>query len=214
MRATCAVLAGWIGIVAGCSEYKPASPPPSAAPSQPAATAKPAGQPIAGQPSGASGPAQPPAQSGMTAGMTAMGGAIGMAPLETAVGGPRAVPPAGASTRPAAPPTAPTGMPGGGTIVGPAQVGVGEKGRGYGTGPIATPAAAYFAARERIAFEIHIPHAMQLYKASNGSAPKTHQEFEQKILRENRIELPQLRPGEYYQYDPAGEQLMVMKPPS
>ena len=35
-----------------------------------------------------------------------------------------------------------------------AQVGSGDKGRGYGPGIIATPVATYFAARERIMFDI------------------------------------------------------------
>jgi len=205
MRATYMMLAGWIAIVAGCSEYKPAAPPSAAPPAPQAAAAKPA---TSAAPAAAGQPAQQQQSgSGMTAGMSAMGGAMGMAPLETAVGGPGAVAPVRSTTQPAAPAATP-----GGIVVGPAQVGSGAKGRGYGMGPIATPAAAYFAARERITFEIQVPHALQLYKASNGSAPKTHQEFEQKILRENKIQLPDLPPGMYYQYDPALEQLMVMKP--
>jgi hypothetical protein len=207
--------AGCVVLIASCSKYAPAPPPPSAA--QPAAAkqtpAKPGpGAATAGQ-QGQSAAQTGQQGSGMTAGMSAMGGAIGMAPLETAVGGPGAVPPARADANPGAP-AMPPGAPPGTTVVGKAQVGSGEKGRGYGAGLIATPAATYFQARERIAFEIQIPHALQLYKATNGVGPKTHQEFEQKILKEQRIELPTLPPGHFYQYDPNTEQLMVMKPSS
>jgi hypothetical protein len=102
---------------------------------------------------------------------------------------------------PAAPPTAVK-----------AEAGVGRKGRGYGEGLVATPAAAYWAAKERIAFEIQIPHALQLYKATNGQGPKTHQEFMDKIIKTEQIKLPELPEGSQYQYFPDREELMVVRP--
>lgn len=93
-----------------------------------------------------------------------------------------------------------------------AQMGVGKKGRGYGGGLVTTPVAAYFGARERIAFQIQIPEAMKLYKALNGSAPKSHEEFMQKIIKENAVNLPELPEGHRYVYDPSTEQLMVESP--
>jgi hypothetical protein len=92
-----------------------------------------------------------------------------------------------------------------------AEKGVGAKGRGYGTGVIATPAASYWVMRERIAFD-QIVHSMNLFKASEGRAPKSHEEFMQRIIKENHIPLPQLPEGERYMYDPKTELLMVLKP--
>lgn len=93
-----------------------------------------------------------------------------------------------------------------------AGVGVGAKGRGYGQGVIATPAASLFAAQERIVFEMKIPHTMNLFKAQEGRAPKTHEEFMDRIIKENQIQLPELPEGHRYVYDPKTEQLMVEKP--
>lgn len=90
-----------------------------------------------------------------------------------------------------------------------AQVGDGKKGQGYGGGPISEPARQYFRTRERIVFAIQIPEAMKLYKALNGQAPKTHEEFIEKIINENGIRLPQLREGDKYVYDPDAEELMI-----
>ena len=93
-----------------------------------------------------------------------------------------------------------------------AEVGVGDKGRGYGAGPVAIPIAAFFSTKERIAFDIQIPHAMQLYKAMHDNqAPKTHEQFMQEIITANHIQLPTLPAGHRYVYDPATEQLMVEK---
>jgi len=92
-----------------------------------------------------------------------------------------------------------------------AGVGVGRKGRDYGTGPVATPLAARWAAAERIAFDVQIPQAMNLYKAVNGHAPRSHEEFMRKIIEENRIDLPELPEGEVYRYDPEREQLTVVE---
>lgn len=91
-----------------------------------------------------------------------------------------------------------------------ADVGVGAKGRGYGEGFIATPAASLFAAQEKVVFQIQIPQAMNLFKASEGRPPKSHDEFMQRIIKENQIKLPQLPEGKRYQYDPKTAELMVV----
>ena len=92
----------------------------------------------------------------------------------------------------------------------PAQVGVGAKGD-YGPGLITTPASAYWKTREKIAFEIHIPKALQLYKAlGDGSGPKSHEAFMSEIIAANRIQLPELPEGQVYRYDPDTEQVMVV----
>jgi hypothetical protein len=77
---------------------------------------------------------------------------------------------------------------------------------------VTTPVATYFAAKEMIAFRVQIPGAMKNYKALNGSAPKTQEEFMEKIIKEHGIQLPQLPPGQRYVYKPEQEDLFVEHP--
>jgi hypothetical protein len=93
-----------------------------------------------------------------------------------------------------------------------AEVGVGKRGRGYDTGPVATPVGALFSTKERLVFDIQIPQAMGLYKAEHGNAPKTHEEFMQQIVKANNLKLPELPEGSQYRYFPDKEELMVVRP--
>ncbi len=93
-----------------------------------------------------------------------------------------------------------------------ATVGVGEKGRDYEPGLVTTPVKAYFTAKEEIAFNIQIPNAMKFYKAQFESYPKSHEEFMEKIIKANRVELPELPAGHSYVYDPETATLMVEHP--
>lgn len=92
-----------------------------------------------------------------------------------------------------------------------AAVGVGDRGQGYGNDPFTAPAATYWRAQEKIAFEIEIPHALQLYKALNpeGKGPVSHEAFMQDVIAANRIKLPELPEGKQYRYDPQTETLFV-----
>lgn len=95
-----------------------------------------------------------------------------------------------------------------------AQAGVGIKGRsldGY-QGPTVTPARAYFSARERIAFDAAVPKALQLYEATNGEAPKSHEQFMTQVIEANSVQLPDLPQGQRYVYDPQTKELMVERP--
>jgi hypothetical protein len=99
-----------------------------------------------------------------------------------------------------------------------AVVGAGAKGRDYGgPGFVTTPVEVYFRTGDRIAFEVHIPKNMELYKAQHDNkGPKTHEEFMQVIIKEGRVDLPELPADEAYLYDPQTEQLMIrrMQPPA
>jgi hypothetical protein len=55
---------------------------------------------------------------------------------------------------------------------------------------------------------------MQLYEATNGKKPTTHEEFMEQIIRANQIVLPELPAGQRYVYDPETGELMVEKPAS
>ena len=91
-----------------------------------------------------------------------------------------------------------------------AQVGVGKKGHYGGQGIVKTPVSVYFRAQERITFNVEIPAALKLYKAANDNkGPATHEEFMEKIIKANRVDLPDLSQGERYLYDPKKEELFI-----
>lgn len=95
-----------------------------------------------------------------------------------------------------------------------AEVGVGKQGRSLDDveGVIVTPAKTLFTAREKVVFDIQIPQALNLYKATNGRGPQSHDEFMQQVVTANQIKLPELPAGQKYVYDPQAEQLMVERP--
>jgi hypothetical protein len=99
-----------------------------------------------------------------------------------------------------------------------AEVGVGKKGRRLekeGLVRLMTvPALTYFRTEQRVVFEIKIPHALQLYKALHGKAPKTEEAFMKEIIEANNIELPELPAGHRYVYDAERGELMVERPKS
>jgi hypothetical protein len=172
------------GALLGC-DSKPAAPAPAETPAAPAPTSEsPTIAPTA--PPGEETPAQPASET--------------PTPTET--------------TEPAAP--APTD----GAATPPAEeiervkaeTGVGAKGRDYGGGVITEPVRQYFRAPQMVAFNVQIPHALQLWEATNGRSPASHEEFMQEIIAANQIKLPELPPGERYVYDPEKKELFVERP--
>lgn len=101
------------------------------------------------------------------------------------------------------------------TVTEPVITEVGKRAQNYKgeTGLVVTPIRALMRTEEKVIFEIQIPHAMQLYKALQGNAPRTEEEFMQHIIGANKIHLPELPAGHKYEYDPEGEQLMVRRNP-
>lgn len=95
-----------------------------------------------------------------------------------------------------------------------AEVGVGQKGRSLDEyeGVVVTPVKTLFAFRERAVFEIQVPHALNLFNATEGRMPKTHEEFMEKIIKANQIPLPELPPNHRYKWDPELKELMVERP--
>jgi len=93
-----------------------------------------------------------------------------------------------------------------------AGVGVGKKGHYSRELVIGTIIATRWRVEEKLTFEVKIPQAMQIYKATDaqGKGPKSHAEFMDKIIKTNFIKLPELRAGEEYEYDPKTEELMVV----
>ncbi len=96
-----------------------------------------------------------------------------------------------------------------------AGVGVGIKGRSleggsdYNPAKFASgPAAAYFRTKEKIVFEIQIPHTLNAYQALNGRYPRSHDEYMKEIIG-TAIKLPQLPKGMVYRYHPETHDLWV-----
>jgi hypothetical protein len=95
-----------------------------------------------------------------------------------------------------------------------AQAGVGAKGRSldaYQGGLLVTPAKAYFAAKERIAFEQAFYGQYRLYRATEDP-PKDYADLKTKVLDPYQIKLPQLPQGHKYVWDPEKEELQVERP--
>jgi hypothetical protein len=97
-----------------------------------------------------------------------------------------------------------------------AEAGVGAKGRRLDNPNlnkmIVTPARTLFRVQERLVFEVTVPHAVQLFEASNGRRIKSHAEFMEQVIRANQIQLPELPAGQRYVFDPDSGELMVEKP--
>lgn len=93
-----------------------------------------------------------------------------------------------------------------------AAVGVGKKGRSLDgeSGMIVTPVKAFFSVQEKLAFEVQLRKALDLYKATNGNFPKSQAEFDTHIA--SQVKLPQLPAGHKYVYDPQQGELQVERP--
>lgn len=116
---------------------------------------------------------------------------------------------------PAAPPPPPPPPPAAPEVVAQKAVaGVGKKGQSLrnDTGVakmISGPASALFNVQQKAVLEIQIPHALQLFQATEGRLPKSHEEFMEKIVAANNLVLPELPEGAVYQFDTEKGELWV-----
>ncbi|MCA9119774.1 MAG: hypothetical protein H6822_34680 [Planctomycetaceae bacterium] len=95
-----------------------------------------------------------------------------------------------------------------------AEAGVGKKGQSLkdDTGIVVEPVKQLIKFEQKAVFDLQIKPALEFYKASNGSYPKTNEEFMTQIIKANGIELPALPEGQTYVFDPEQGQLMVERP--
>ncbi|MGE0756684.1 MAG: hypothetical protein AB7O38_06675 [Pirellulaceae bacterium] len=112
------------------------------------------------------------------------------------------------SNTPAAPPSPPQ------TEQVKAETGVGAKGKSLEqhSGPIVEPLKAFIRFEQKAVFDIQIPQAMQLFEATEGRKPNSHDEFMSRIIAANNINLPKLPAEHRYLYVPEKGELMVEKP--
>jgi hypothetical protein len=80
------------------------------------------------------------------------------------------------------------------------------------SGVLVEPAKAFFRVEQRMVFDVQIPQALQLFAATEGRKPNSHDEFMTKIIAANNIQLPRLPPGQKYIYSPEKGELMVERP--
>ena len=95
-----------------------------------------------------------------------------------------------------------------------AVAGVGKKGQSLqgkeGVAKItATPLAAMANVEQKVQLEIKLTQALRLFQASEGRLPSSHQEFMDKIVKPNRIQLPELPPGAVYRFNVEKGELWV-----
>ena len=99
-----------------------------------------------------------------------------------------------------------------------AEKGVGIKGRSLDQyeGVIVTPAKAYFAARERIFFEIEFKGNYDRWRVLADKPPQDFDELKAQFLDPNGLtgKLPTLPQGHKYVWDAAKEELQVERPKS
>ena len=74
--------------------------------------------------------------------------------------------------------------------------------------PITTPVREYFGMRSRVNFDM-IKHDLDIYHAINNRYPKDWDAFQKEIIEPGNRELPELRPGDHYVYNPKTGELLV-----
>ena len=78
------------------------------------------------------------------------------------------------------------------------------------TDPITGPLEILKKVRIQLA-TLQIEHALNLYNATEGTYPKSHEEFMTNIIQANRLVLPQLPANFQYQYDVANHKLVIVR---
>ncbi|MDP1797340.1 MAG: hypothetical protein Q8K78_07660 [Planctomycetaceae bacterium] len=83
----------------------------------------------------------------------------------------------------------------------------------HATDPITAPVSAYGPMLEKIS-TTYIEQALNLFNASEGRYPNSHEEFMTAIIKANNIQLPVLPGGKQYQYDVENHKLVVVEAPA
>jgi hypothetical protein len=96
----------------------------------------------------------------------------------------------------------------------PGMSGKGNYGTPTGNNPmeiITVPVSTLFRTKDQLIL-MNIDYAMKLYQGENGRIPASQEEFAEKIILGNNIQLPQLPAGQEYVYDPTDGVLKIRKP--
>lgn len=87
-----------------------------------------------------------------------------------------------------------------------AVAGVGKEGQRFkddtGVAKMMTgPLSALANVKQKVVLEIQVKQAIDLFKAQEGRFPKSHEEFMEKCITFNRIQLPELPEGHVYRFN-------------
>ncbi len=110
---------------------------------------------------------------------------------------------------PPPPPAAPADV-----VAQKAVAGVGKQGQSLrnDTGVakmISGPVSVLFKTKQKAVLDIQIPHALNLFEATEGRLPKSHDEFMQRIVKANNLVLPELPEGAVYHFNTEKGELWV-----
>ena len=104
------------------------------------------------------------------------------------------------------------------TVMVRAETGVGVRGQSLtpvtanrGMDIIVAPISSMFRTQQRLVF-IQVDDAMNKFQAMHDRYPASHEEYMEKVIRDNNIRLPQLPTNQEYFYDAAARELKVKKP--
>ncbi len=78
--------------------------------------------------------------------------------------------------------------------------------------PITLQGNAYVSMIGQISIQ-QIDYAIKLFEAQEGRYPEDHEEFMERIIRENNIQLPQLPGYQEYSYDEKNHKLVILEYP-
>lgn len=78
--------------------------------------------------------------------------------------------------------------------------------------PITLQGNAYVSMIGQISIQ-QIDHAVNLFQALEGRYPENYEEFMERIIRENNIQLPQLPAYQEYSYDEKNHKLVILEYP-
>ena len=71
------------------------------------------------------------------------------------------------------------------------------------------PAIALSNVKQKAVLEIQVKQAVDLFRASEGRYPSSHEEFMEKCVTPNRIQLPELPAGAVYHFNSEKGELWV-----
>ena len=78
-------------------------------------------------------------------------------------------------------------------------------------GIITVPVKTLFTTQQRLVLQ-QITAAENLYKGEHEKLPSSNEEYMEKIIRANNIQLPRLPAGQTYEFDPTDNELKIRKP--
>lgn len=78
------------------------------------------------------------------------------------------------------------------------------------TNPLTGALEAYEPLKEKVA-GLGIDHAVRMFHALEGRYPRDHDEFMQRIIKQNNLRLPNLPADREYQYDVSNHKLLIVR---